>query len=412
MSGEPRLYIALPILEESENLEKLISCLLSQTYTNYELLVCVNQYDSWWDIPEKHNNCHDNRKSMELLDDCTGFDITIIDKSSRGNGWPKKKGGVGWARKTIMDRISEKGNDKDIIVSIDADTYYPTDYLEKIAEYFVVNHNHVGLALSYYHNLNNDVTDRLILHYEIYMRCYLLNMMLIENPYSYTALGSAMAFPIWAYRKVGGLTPVSSGEDFYFLQKLAKNGVIGIWADTLAYPSPRFSDRVDFGTGPALIKGNSGNWDSYPVYPMEFFQDVKETFDNFGRLYEKDIHTPMDDFLMEQFAGKNIWAPLRNNYKDKINFVRACVSKVDGLRILQYLKWRNNTIQTHDEKNVAQLISMFTENDLTADLKFRVKNFNYISSEITTINEVRNHLFVIEQRTRKTMLINNNIHYA
>ena len=34
------------------------------------------------------------------------------------------------------------------------------------------------------------------------------------------------------------------------MQKLAKNGVLGIWTETLAYPSPRFSDRVDFTNDP------------------------------------------------------------------------------------------------------------------------------------------------------------------
>ena len=409
---EPKLFVALPILEESENIEKIINCLQNQSYTNFELLVCINQYDHWWETQEKQQACIDNQKSLDYLKSNHGLDIMVIDKSSVGSGWPKKKGGVGWARKTIMDNISMRGAGTDIIVSIDADTYYPPDYLEKIKDYFLVNNKHVGLALPYYHNLNNDVTDRLILRYEIYMRSYLLNMMIIENPYAYTALGSAMAFPIWAYNKVGGLTPVSSGEDFYFLQKLAKTGLIGIWVDTMAYPSPRFSDRVDFGTGPALIKGNSGNWESYPNYPSEFFDDIKETFDTFGELYIKHVTTPMEAFLLEQFGGKNIWDPLRNNYKDQINFEKACVSKVDGLRILQFLKWRNIDSDSTNKDNLFNLLSQHFENYLTDDMSFKVKNFNYISTEITTIDKIRNLMFDIETEVRKSRLINNNTHYA
>ena len=78
----------------------------------------------------------------------------------------------------------------------------------------------IGLAVPYYHKLIGDATDRLILRYEIYMRCYLINLLRIQNPYAFTALGSAMAVTVRAYRKAGGLTPVKSGEDFYFLQNL------------------------------------------------------------------------------------------------------------------------------------------------------------------------------------------------
>ena len=180
--------------------------------------------------------------------------------------------------------------------------------------------------------------DTWLLRYEIYMRYFLLNMLRIKNPYAYTALGSAMAFPVWAYKKLGGLTPVMSGEDFYFLQKLRKSGNLGIWTNTIAYPSARFSDRVNFGTGPALIKGETGDWDSYPIYYYQLFDKVKETFDLFPTLFKRDVTTPMDEFLKKQFGSNEIWKPLRDNYKDEKNFVKACVAKVDGLRILQFLK--------------------------------------------------------------------------
>ena len=124
-----------------------------------------------------------------------------------------------------------------------------------------VQNDLLGLAIPYYHKLiGNPVNDRLILRYEIYMRHYLLNMLEIGNPYAFTAIGSAMAAKVSAYRKVGGLAPVKSGEDFYFIQKLKKNGKVGNWCETTAFPSSRFSNRVIFGTGRALIKGNAGRF--------------------------------------------------------------------------------------------------------------------------------------------------------
>ncbi len=92
---------------------------------------------------------------------------------------------------------------------------------------------------------------------------------------SFTAIGSAMALPVKSYRAIGGMTPHKSGEDFYFLQKLRKFGKVLTWNKEKVYPEARYSDRVFFGTGPAMIKGRDGDWSSYPIYPFELFDEIK-----------------------------------------------------------------------------------------------------------------------------------------
>ena len=360
MIHHPKIYIGLPVLNEFENLPRLIQCLKDQTVQDFELVACVNQYDMWWENSDRRAQCLNNQKSIHFLEMQKDIRAVVIDKSSKGSGWAEKKGGVGRARKTVMDYINNKANSNDLIISIDADTFYPSNYFKSVINSFNNIPGIIGLSIPYFHQLNGK-TDQLILRYEIYMRNYLVNMIRIENPYAFTALGSAIAVPVWAYRKIGGLTPVKSGEDFYFLQKLAKTGKIGIWADAIAYPSARFSDRVLFGTGPALIKGEKGNWDSYPVYPGNLFDKVKETYDSFPDLFKKDIPTPMDDFLKTQFRSDDLWSPLRKNYKDKNNFVKACMNKVDGLRILQFLKKEHqkdilNDVNRIDKMELAEMI--------------------------------------------------------
>lgn len=258
-----------------------------------------------------------------------------------------------------------------------------------------------GLAIPYYHKLAGDDTDRLILRYEIYMRHYLLNMLLIQNPYAFTAIGSAMATTVNSYNRVGGITPVKSGEDFYFIQKLAKNGDIGNWCDTLAYPSPRFSSRVIFGTGPALIKGSSGNWDSYPLHPAASFERVRRTFDSFPSLYQKDIPTPMDRFLKAQFKVDNIWGPLRKNYKDLPNFVNACTRKVDGLRILQFLRNSRKEDVKSDEQVLQDFILDHIYSDGEALYHNNIKEVDFQTSSIEHLDEIRNHLFKLENTLRR-----------
>ena len=292
-----RLYLALPVLNEFSQLPQFLHSLENQQFTDFELVVCVNQYDHWWHEAEKKAVCEDNQKSLQWLRQYDKLPVKIIDNSSPGRGWAAKKGGVGRARKTIMDTIVALSGKQDIIVSMDADTFYPADYLSTVAGFFRDNPKHLGLSLPYFHKLTGDEeADRLMLRYEVYMRYYALNIIRINNPFRFSALGSAMAFPVWAYRKVGGLTPVQGGEDFYFLQKLVKTGPIGYAASTMAYPSSRFSDRVSFGTGPALIKGRAGNWDSYPFFPPELFDKTGATFGLFPRLFEHDLPRPWTIF--------------------------------------------------------------------------------------------------------------------
>jgi glycosyltransferase involved in cell wall biosynthesis len=394
-----KIYIALPVLNESLNLAKLTDCLQQQYHKDFKLFVCVNNYDKWWDDAVKMHLCFDNQASIKYLKQVQDLDIHLIDRSSKNKGWQGKKGGVGWARKTAMDLIAEQANTNDIIVSMDADTYYPENYLSTILEKFERKDGAHGLAVPYYHRLAGDETDKLILRYEIYMRYYFLNMIRIGNPYAFTALGSAMAFPVWAYKKVGGLTPVMSGEDFYFLQKLSKTGRIGLWCDAIAYPSPRFSDRVLFGTGPAIIKGNTGNWDSYPLYSYRSFDKVGNTFTEFPRLYDKDLPTPMDDFLRSQFKSNDLWSALRKNYNDRENFVKACINKVDGLRILQFLRSEHKHFSEADERYLSEWIEEcgHEESALLAPLSGKL---DFSNATVKEFENIRDYLFKIENTSR------------
>jgi len=391
-------YISLPVLNESENISALLDCMSSQDTSDFELVVCVNNYDHWWDEEEKKPQCIDNQNSIAILKNENRFKVTVIDKCSAGNGWNPKKGGVGHARKTAMDYISKIANEDDLILSIDADTFYPAIYLTSIKKE-LKNKSLIGLAIPYYHKLDGK-NDRLILRYEIYMRYYLLNMLRVKNPYAFTALGSAMAFPVWAYKKVGGLTPVMSGEDFYFLQKLIKNGKLGIWSDSIAYPSPRFSDRVNFGTGPALIKGLSGDWDSYPIYDYNLFDLIKETFSKFSLLFKGDTKTPLDEFLQKQFKTDDLWIPLRNNYKDERNFVKACISKVDGLRILQFLKISNQENPVDNSRMLVDYIKKYFTESADNELLNSLENFSFEKSTIKELSIVRDFMFNEEMRMR------------
>ncbi|RLD49801.1 MAG: hypothetical protein DRJ05_20480, partial [Bacteroidetes bacterium] len=311
-----KIYVALPTMNEMENMESFIEYYKSQDYNNVELFICVNQPDDWWGKEEKIHICENNLQTLDYLKSIPGNTIHILDRCSKGNGWTGKKFGVGQARKVLMDEIAKNAADNDIIISIDADTDFNPNYFSSIVENFQEHPKAVALSIPYYHPLNEDPSaNRQILHYEIYMRYYALNLWRIKSPYSFTAVGSAMALPVWSYKTIDGITPHKSGEDFYFLQKLRKYGVVLSWNREKVYPAARFSDRVFFGTGPAMIKGNQGDWSSYPIYPYRLFDKLGDFFNFFPKLFESEIETPLDDFISETFGHDGIWQQFRQNSK-------------------------------------------------------------------------------------------------
>jgi hypothetical protein len=284
------------------------------------------------------------------------------------------------------------------MVSPDADTLAEDGYLRSIEQNFYSHPEALALSVPYYHRLTgDDETDRAILRYEIYMRNYAINLLRIRSPYSFTALGSAMAFPVRAYRKIGGMTPMMSGEDFYFLQKMAKAGQVLFWNREKVFPAARFSDRVYFGTGPAMEKGRRGDWESYPVYRHSLFVKIAETYQLFHDLYLKDVPTPVDHFLEDTFGHRDIWDTLRKNCKSQERFVRACHTKVDGLRILQYLKLEQKFISQTDEDCLVEFFRNFDPDFLNIESNEWGK-LNFATSPVGFLDSIRDRLVEIEER--------------
>jgi hypothetical protein len=232
------------------------------------------------------------------------------------------------------------------------------------------------------------------------MRNYALNLWRIANPYRYTALGSAMALPIRAYRAIGGMTPKKSGEDFYFLQKLVKYGKLLTWNEEKVYPAARFSDRVFFGTGPAMIKGDRGDWDSYPVYHHSLFDRVKQTYDAFPELYGEDIATPLGNFLENILRQENIWQSLRANAGSEKGFVKACAEKIDGLRILQFLKHSQDELALNDEKCLLMNLFVF-QPQLPEDFDFLHEGFTFEGLSVEQLNRIRDALLRMEEEYQR-----------
>lgn len=389
----PHLHIAIPALDEMDFLPLTLDAIAtskfprltptdchSQPHQNatdkcqqatsslpqelpYSVYVCVNQPDEWWDDPQRRTICEHNASLLHLLGKYPNFPITLLDFSSKGRGWKGKDYGVGWARKKLFEHILSVADDNDLVVSMDADTQFGPLYLDSLTQNFARHPNWKALSAPYFHRLTgDDVADRAILRYEIYMRSFALNMLLIESPYSFTAIGSAIVVRASALRKIGGITPAKSGEDFYLLQKLTKMGAVGSWNEFPVYPAARYSDRVIFGTGPAMLKGAAGEWDSYPIYPFPLFQKIHETYKRIDELYEHDLESEFLSFLQQQFKQTDLWSSIRRNVKDAVQFRRAFHEKADGLRILQFLKKEQKERSSTDLQALNNNLKFFLTN--------------------------------------------------
>jgi len=398
------VHIAIPAMNEMETLPQTLSAIAQQSILpQIRVYVCVNQPEEWWQLPEKRQICENNLQLLNQLRLITAFPLTIIDRSSGGCGWQGKQCGVGWARKVLFDSILSIAAPDDIVVSMDADTVFGTDYIESVLHNLQRHKTWQAISVPYYHRLtSDDSANRAILRYELYLRSYAINMLRINSPYSFTAIGSAIAARVTALRKIGGITPMKSGEDFYLLQKLRKMGQVGSWNEQMVYPAARFSDRVFFGTGPAMIKGALGDWNSYPIYHHQLFNKIEETYQLIRKLYHTDIQTDFISFLQSQFKESDFLQPLRKNVKDPEQFMRAFHEKADGLRILQFLKQEQNRENIPDELSLFDNLTQFLQEEKfgnTPSYLCSNKSLNTLSTE--QLNEIRNLLFQIEVAKRK-----------
>ncbi len=401
----PFINLALPVMDEPELLPRLLDCLSAQTYRKFRLFVCVNQPDSWWLDPVKRKACLNNRACLDLLSKWDGCETHIIDRSSQGHGWTGKRHGVGFARKAVMDLVNAMAGPDELMVSLDADSVFSADFLGSVARNFSKNPCTVALALPYYHPIGSDpAANRAMLRYEIYMRHYFLNLHRIGSPYAFTALGSAMALPVWAYRAIGGMTPKLSGEDFYFLQKLRKFGQVLVYNKEVVYPEGRFSDRVFFGTGPAMIRGAAGDWSSYPVYPVALFDDILESYLLISLFYSGRLQTKISAFLSQVFNETDPFQPLRVNHRDLDHFTRAFHEKFDGLRILQYLKTTHDGHGSSDEGNLHDFLEREYPAEELKMLNVEWQTLSFSASPVGELEKIREFLFEKEMEARLTAI--------
>jgi len=396
-----RIYVAIPAMDELQDLPLTLQDLANQQCRiPFDVYVCVNQPEDYWQDDEKRAVCDHNQALLSFLREIRGLSLHILDYSSPGQGWRGKNFGVGWARKVMFDAIIGQADADDIIVSLDADTRITPNYIQSIADNFAAHPYFPAIAVPYYHPLTgDDARDRAILRYEFYMRNYAINLLRVNSPYGFTAIGSAIALRVGALRKIGGITPLKSGEDFYLVQKMRKMAEISLYNEEPVYPAARFSTRVAFGTGPAMMKGSLGNWESYPIFSHRLFEPIAETYSFLPELYRKDLHTEFLDFLQENaHSGASLWEPIRRNAKDLPHFIQAFHEKADGLRLLQFVRRQHQQFKGTENSILHENIATWIM-DKKPSWWQPEDTFDHL--DVKQLNDLRNLLYDYENQLRK-----------
>lgn len=346
------MIVMIPCFREPDilkTLESLTNCKLPNK--KVEVLVLINHSEIAPDETKQYNR---NTK-IEIDEWISNLNISGINFFSIGPiELPKKWAGVGLARKFGMDEALRRFNllekPNGIIVSLDADTLVEKNYLVEIENHFNKFPKNVGATISFQHQTKGLEEKQLkgILLYEKYLLYYKNALKFIGYPNPLFTVGSAFAVTADGYIKRGGMTRRQAGEDFYFLQTLAQLGTVGEITTTAVYPSARESDRIPFGTGPAIVKWMNDETDLTKTYDFQAFVDLKQFFDiieNLFRIEKKsfaELVQKLPEPVRKFIQTDNFWEEiedLNDNCSSTDSFKTRFFHKFNALKILKFMNF-------------------------------------------------------------------------
>jgi len=370
--------VVIPAYAEKEMLFSTLSSLAQNhpSSLEYSLILCVINNKS--DTPSEQVS--NNQTTIEYLDALvrkkdlgkfksdqkvypqllkiadTQLKLSYIDASSKGCEIPKSDGGVGMARKVGMDmglRLLRKScSEKKLIISLDADTLVQTNYLSAIKNYFT---SKIKTAIvAYEHQMpDNYEGQAAICCYEIFLRYWVLGLKYAKSPWAFHSIGSTIVTSTDSYLKVRGMNRREAGEDFYFLNKLAKIGSIDYIRNTCVFPSARSSSRVPFGTGKAVERFLSDRKKEYLLYDPRIFIIISQwlEFMNTAFLIREDeiliqanrINPALKLFL-EDSRFADAWSKIRRNAKEEKTRRHHFHDWFDGFKTFKLIKYLTKTV--------------------------------------------------------------------
>lgn len=293
---------------------------------------------------------HHQNLSLFSCDD-SNISVLTVNRFTVSLRIPDKQG-VGLARKIGSDLavwlIHYNRVKHSQIFSTDADAQLPEDYFSASQ---LAQGSSAGV-FDFKHMPSGDIAiDKATSLYERRLHYYVQGLKYAGSGYGFHTIGSCIVVDMLAYCQVRGFPKKSGGEDFYLLNKLAKLGKVQSLAPIIQIKS-RSSDRVPFGTGPAVsdIVTKKQNEDSYLVYHPQIFDRLRLTLQNLAKLARTEIDiesflTAIDQSSREYFeeAGFalqfNKW---HKQYPNQQKLQIAINEWFDAFRTLKYVHFQRD----------------------------------------------------------------------
>ena len=347
--------VVIPALAEKDCLFHTIEHLAANPVSELRrtLVICVVNNPA--QPPASAGQIADNRDTLALLiEQMRGrgdLRIGYVDAASPGCELPDK-GGVGLARKIGLDWglsvLAETAAAPRLLFSLDADTRVEPNYLAAVRRHFAMPDSWAAVV-SYAHRLD-EAPDEIaaIVCYELFLRYHVLGLHYARSPYAFPSIGSTMVCRAEAYAAVSGMNQRQAGEDFYFMQKLAKTGRVDQVLTTTVHPSARASSRVPFGTGRRVGRHIEGVQDEYRLYDPRCYDVLKDWLsivaDHIGcgadGLLERagKVAPPLRAFL-EQAQFRRVWPRLEENSRNTEQLLAQFHRWFDGFRTIKLIHY-------------------------------------------------------------------------
>ena len=345
------LIIVIPCYNEPEVLQTLHSLFdCGRGSFGVEIILLINSYCiSPESIKLLNKTSFQLAQSFAKENNTLGFSLTpmLVENLSghqTGAGLPRQIG-----MEAAVHRFEELGNKKGIIVSLDADTTVAKNYLTEIYKHFKKQKLR-SATIEFHHPVehldpNNEIRKATEV-YEEYLRYYRAALEYIGYPYAYYTIGSAFAITVETYLQVGGMGKQQAGEDFYFLQKVFPLGKTRFINTTCVYPAARVSDRVPFGTGPAIAKMLNEKDYIQRTYQAAAFEELKTFFNQIASFYQSSTEqiekmiASLPDYL-KAFLKENAFLEkmkeLNQHTASSDAFRKRFFQYFTAFRILKYL---------------------------------------------------------------------------
>jgi hypothetical protein len=296
----------------------------------------------------------ENNNLLPLINAMKGetMRLALVDVSSPGLELPRHMG-VGMARKIGADLSlaamnRDGGGRKNIIFHLDADTWVEPSYLQETIRHFQEK-SPLSAVLSFAHRSAPDgALQEAINVYESYLRYYVIGLRYALSPYAFHTIGSTMAATALGYASVRGIPKRLAGEDFYFLNKMARLEPVSFIKTTTVFPSPRISTRTPFGTGKTIHCLTEGEKTEAMFYHPRAFAVLRSWLALISQETSSDAKTIMAragdiDPLLPAFLTLHhfpeVWYKLKRNFSSPANLIRQFHVWFDGLKTFKLIRF-------------------------------------------------------------------------